>query len=243
MADFNNTTTKNGIIQKIEFITGLGDGAISGNATLLKQFTGLVNDWYGHLVGDIIQVDGRFEFDDIGFGDQPIATFNLVADQQGYSITEDADLAQILDITRIEVKNASDGDWVLLRPIDRTNIPVALGEYKNTSGIPSEFDVIGSVVNLYPAPSYSSTAGGKIYFKREANYFASTDTSQEPGILTPYQKVLWLGPAYDYSVMNGKPNQALRQEIELERERVREFYGRRNKYEQPRLSGAVRSSR
>ena len=36
---FSDTTNKNGLIQECEFWTNLGDGTISGDTTLLAQFT------------------------------------------------------------------------------------------------------------------------------------------------------------------------------------------------------------
>ena len=57
---FSDTTNKNGIIQQIEFRTNLGDTGISGDATLLKQFTGQINDAYMKAVGIIIAADGIF---------------------------------------------------------------------------------------------------------------------------------------------------------------------------------------
>lgn len=244
MAQFNDTTNQNGVIQKIEFITGLGSAGISGNSTLLKQMTGLVNDWLGIMVGDILQCDGRYEWDDTNYGDQPIATFNLVADQTQYSVTTDDNSAEILDITRVEVKNSATGDWIKLRPIDQRDIQQGFTEWREASSIPQYFDWNGSVMTLFPASSYNSTNGAKIFFKREPSYFASTDTTKEASIGSPFQKILWLGPSYDYALQSGRGNlNALRQEIELERERLREFYSRRNKYEQPRITGRVRSSR
>lgn len=243
MADFNNTTTKTGIVQKIEFLTGLGDAGVSGNAILLKQVTGFVNDWLGVMVGDILQSDGRYEWDDTNYGDQPIATFDLVADQTGYSITTDDNSAEILDILRVEVKNSASGDWIKLKPIDQSDIHEGMTEFRDASGIPQYFDFTGSVMTLYPASSYASTGGVKVFFKREPSYFASTDTTKKASIGSPFQKILWLGPSYDLSLQSGKPNNALRQEVEMERERLREFYSRRNKYEQPRMTARVRSSR
>lgn len=243
MAVYSNPTDKNGILQKIEFLTGVGDAGISGNATLKAQITGLINDWLGVIVGDLLQVDGRFQFDDTNYSDQPIATFNLVSGQQGYSFTEDENLNQILDITRVEVQDSA-GNWTLLRPIDQSQIGIGYTEFLENGSIPLYFDWIGSVLNVFPSPNYSATNGVKVFFKREGSFFATSDTTKEPGIASPFQKILWLGPSYDYGLANGKDNtNALRQEIELERERLREFYSRRNKYEQPRLVGRVRSSR
>lgn len=243
MAQFSDTTEKDGIIQKIEFITGLGDASISGNSVLLKQITGFVNDWLGVLVGDVLQVDGRFQWDDTNYTDQPIATFNLVSAQRSYSFTQDEDLHQILDITRVEVLDDS-GLWHLLKPLDQNQISQGYNEFLKGDGIPQWYDWNGTVLNIFPATNYASTNGCKVWFKREGSFFASTDTTKEPGFVSPFQKVLWLGPAYDYGLSQGKENtNALRQEIELERERLREFYSRRGKYEQPRITGRVRSAR
>ena len=242
MAVFSDTSAKNGIIQKIEFLTGLGDAGISGNSILLKQVTGFVNDWLGLMVGDVLQCDGRMEWDDTNYGDEPIATFSLVADQEGYSITTDDNSAEILDITRVEVKDAASGNWIKLKPIDQREIHEGYTEFMESSGIPVYYDWNGSVMTLFPASSYASTDGAKIWFKREPSYFASTDTTKEASFGSPFQKILWLGPAYDYS-LTSKPNDRLRQEVEAERERLREYYSRRNKFEQPRITGFVRNAR
>lgn len=243
MADYNNTTTKAGILQKIEFFTGLGDTGVSGNAVLKAQMTGFINDWLGVMVGDVLQVDGRFQWDDTNYSDQPIATFNLVSAQRGYSFTEDEDLNQILDVTRVEVMDEA-GLWSVLTPIDQTQIQQGYNEFMKGDGIPRYFDWNGTVLNLFPASSYNSTNGCKVWFKREGSFFTTSDTTKEPGFASPFQKILWLGPSYDYALSQSLPNAAtLRQEVELERERLREFYSRRNKYEQPRISGHVRSAR
>ncbi len=243
MADFNNTTTKSGILQKIEFFTGLGDTGVSGNAILKAQMTGFVNDWLGVMVGDVLQVDGRFQWDDTNYTDQPVATFSLVQAQRSYSFTEDEDLNQILDVTRVEVMDES-GTWTRLEGIDQNQIQQGYDEFRKGDGIPRYYDWNGTVLNLFPASNYASTNGCKVWFKREGSFFTTSDTTKEPGFASPFQKILWLGPSYDFGLANGKPNTAvLRQEIELERERLREFYSRRNKYEQPRITGHVRSSR
>lgn len=243
MAVFSDTSDKDGIIQKIEFYTGLGDAGISGNSTLLKQITGFVNDWLGVMVGDVLQVDGRYQWDDTNYSDQPISTFNLVSAQRSYSFTKDENLNQILDVVRVEVKDDS-GLWHLLTPVDQSQLKQGYDEFLKGDGIPRFYDWNGTVLNLFPASNYASTNGCKVWFKREGSFFASTDTTKEPGFASPFQKILWLGPAYDYALQVGKANaNALRQEVELERERLREFYSRRNKYEQPRITGRVRSSR
>lgn len=139
MADFNNTTTKSGILQKIEFFTGLGDTGVSGNAILKAQMTGFVNDWLGVMVGDVLQVDGRFQWDDTNYTDQPVATFSLVQAQRSYSFTEDEDLNQILDVTRVEVMDES-GTWTRLEGIDQNQIQQGYDEFRKGDGIPRYYD-------------------------------------------------------------------------------------------------------
>lgn len=246
MAQFSDTTAltgKNGIIQKIELTTGLGDGGISGNAILLSQVTGIVNDWLGKMTGDLLQADGRYEWDDTNYTDQPIATFNLVADQTGYSFTEDDNASQILDVTRVEVKNAASGDWIKLRPIDQREISQGYTEWKESSGIPQYFDFIGTVLTIFPASSYASTNGAKVWFKREPSYFAYNDTTKEPGFCTPFQEILWLGPSLDLGIQDKAKALWTEKRLIDARANLIEFYSRRGKYEQPRIVGQVRSSR
>jgi len=243
MIQFSDTTNKNGLIQLAEHYTGLGDAGISGNATILKQMTGLVNNWYGIVISDILNADGRWEYDDTNHTDQPTITTALVSGQQDYTLTVDDNSAQVLEITRVEVKDAS-GNWTLLSPIDQRDIPTAYTEHQDATGVPNQFDVIGSTINLFPIPSYSQAASLKVYFKREGSYFTSNDTTKKPGFASPFHIILAMGAAYDWGVGKGKANiSSLRQEIEQRRAELIAFYSRRNKFEQPTMKAIRRSSR
>jgi hypothetical protein len=243
MINFSNTTDKNGLIQYVEYYTGLDDGDISGNPTLLKQVTGLINNWYGIVIGDILNADGRWEYDDTNHTDQPVITTALVAGQKDYTLTIDDNSAQVLEILRVEIKDTA-GNWILLKPIDQRDITMGYNEFMEESGIPRYFDVIGATINLFPTPNYSQDASLKAHIKREGSYFASTDTTKKPGFASPYHIILALGAAYDFGLAKGKANvQALRQEIEQRRAELVAFYSRRNKFEQPTFRAKYRSSR
>ena len=54
---FSNTTTKGGLIQGCERWTNLGDAIISGDTTLLKQFTAAINEAYDELLPIIFSSD------------------------------------------------------------------------------------------------------------------------------------------------------------------------------------------
>lgn len=243
MIEFSDTTNKDGLIQLVEQYTGMGDANISGNSTYLKQVTGLINNWYHIVISDILNADGRWEFDDTNHPDMPVITTALVSGQQDYTLTVDDNSAQILEITRVEVKDSA-GNWTRLKPRDITDIPIAYAEHGDEGGIPTEFDVIGSTINLFPIPNYSQAASLKVFIKREGSFFASTDTTKKPGFASPYHIILAMGAAYDWGVGKGKANVAqLRQEIEQRRAELVAFYSRRNKFEQPILRAKYRSSR
>jgi hypothetical protein len=229
----------------VEQYTGVGDGNISGNSTYLKQVTGLINNWYGIVVSDILDADGRWQFDDTNHTKEPVATFDLVSGQAKYNFTLDEQSNQILRLGYVSVKDSA-GNWINLKPIDQTDIrSQAYDEFMETSGQPMYFDISDGVgVKLFPAPNYNSTGGGKVYFQREPSYFASTDTTKKAGFAGPYHIILAMGAAYDWGLGKNKANVAnLRQEIEQRREEVRAFYSRRNKFEQPKLRAKYRYSR
>jgi hypothetical protein len=85
---YSDTTNKNGLIQLCEIYTGLGDGNISGNATLLKQFTRLINNAFQKHVTTILESEDDWDFDDSSLlSNYPIATRPMVAAQRDYKFT------------------------------------------------------------------------------------------------------------------------------------------------------------
>lgn len=90
---------------------------------------------------------------------------------------------------------------------------------------------------LYPTPNYSSTAGLRAYFKRDASYFAVTDTTKEPGFNPQFHRLLSLGAASDYCLFSGMNNKltTLQGEIAKLEEGLTNFYASRSKDEHPRM--------
>lgn len=245
MLEFSNTTTQIGLIQKCELFTGLGKTGISSNADLLKQFTGLLNDEYGAFVGDILDADGRWQFDDSNHTREPVATFDLVSGQAKYNFTLDQDSNQILRLGYVTVKDNS-GDWLDLTPIDISDPRgSSYDEHHETAGTPVEFDISDGVgVKLFPAPNYNSTAGGKVYFQREPSYFASTDTTKKAGFAGPFHVGLAQGASAVWlASKDAKKAKTFFELREQTRESLRNFYSRRNKFEQPKMVAKHRSSR
>ena len=102
---YSNTSTKNGIIQKLEqtLFGENGDGRISGNATLFEMFNGDINLALDNALRIIFDADGRWQFDDSNHTDYPIITTNIVSGQRDYPFTTDGSSNLILEIQRVSV--------------------------------------------------------------------------------------------------------------------------------------------
>lgn len=225
--EFNNTTTKDGIIQDCEFWLFSGNyGQISGNANLLATFTALSNRALDSVTTAILESDDRWEFDDTTYTDYPIATTDLVTSQRDYVLA-----VSHLKVLRVEWKD-SNGNWLLGKPIDLEDITVARDEFLSTDSTPVYYDKLATSVFLYPAPNYSSTGGLRVYYQREPNYFLSTDTTKKPGFATICHRLISLKACYDYAIANDKDKiPTLEREIAKKELELRNFYGRRNKDE------------
>lgn len=232
---FSDTSNNQGIIQEIERITKIGSGGITGDSTLLKDFTRLVNIWNGRITMDIMLSDGKWQYDDFNIGDMPIAETDLISGQQDYSIRTDYNNQQIWKVSRVDVKDSS-GNWKQLKQLDQSQISGGFSAYQSVNGEPKEFDFNGISTLLFPTPNYSwrnsveGERGLKIIFQRESKPFATTGAdSQVPGFASAFHYLLALGPAYEYARDNGLNNvKTLREEIEQGRAELREFYASRN---------------
>jgi len=228
---FNDTTNKTGLIQHCEMILGMADTDISGDATLLKQFTGLINAHYRRVNSLIWSVTGTWEYDDSNLTDLPISTTTIVDDQQDYEMPSTAQ-----KIDRVEVMN-SDGDYQLIKPLDKSQITTdAMSEFNETAGMPVYYDLLGRSIFLYPKPSTSdvtAAAGLKLYFTRDVDQFVSTDTTTEPGFVNNFHPILSFGASLDYCISRlpdevNKINN-IRAEINALKDELKGFYGNRHR--------------
>lgn len=93
---------------------------------------------------------------------------------------------------------------------------------------------------MYPASSYDSSGGAKIYFNRAPSYFASTDTTKRPGFATIFHDYLSLYAANQWNVTK-KNDFSLQPILDKKELEIGKFYSKRNKVESPRLSRAYDS--
>ncbi len=194
--------------------------------------------------------DSRWEFDDSNYTDLPIATTNLVANQQDYSLA-----TTHLTIDRVDLLTSS-GTWVELTQIDQQDLKrgrkVSLDTYQNTAGIPLEYDVLGNSVFLYPKPNYAQSAGLKLYFTRpglnydytaNANAGQFTDgsgsgaTSDSPGFNSLYHQLIAYIAGYDYAVINiPSLTQGYLNKVTTLTQGLNNFYGLRDRDMRARFS-------
>lgn len=179
---FSDTTNKTGMIQKCERILFSSDyGRISGNTTLLAEFTDRINQALDDVAIKMFQADNTWHFDDSEHSDFPEATTDLVASQSDYAL---ANTHMIID--RVEVKDEA-GNWRKLKPIAEQDIPLAIGEFMDTPADPIYYNLKSNSVILYPAPDYAQDDSLKVYFQRPMEYFATSDTTKTAGIPSLFQ--------------------------------------------------------
>lgn len=216
---FSDTTNKNGIIQAIEFWTGLGDAYISGDTTQLKIFTARVNEAFERLMPLLLSYTDHIRWDDVNNSDIPVGTFNLVSAQSGYTISQDDNTLDILNITDVRILPASGSSiyqTITKMSIDDPNALSAMSPNSSEVGIPTYWLERGNTIFFYPQPNYSATAGAKIFFERQQSVFLTSDTTKEAGIPRPFIGLLPLYAAYDWLIVNTPENVMVIQRIEAQ---------------------------
>lgn len=193
-----------------------------------------INNAYNHVVGLILEADGRWQWDDNNQTDFPIATTALVASQGDYALA-----TSHLKVLRVELKNSA-GGWSQLDTYDIEDWQgQSITQLQATTGTPSCYDVIGGSVFLNPYPNYSQSASLKVYFQRGPAEFTSAEVStgtKEPGFASLFHELIILWVSYDYKVDNEMNATGLFNKIQLKEKQLTDFYGSRDKDDQARLT-------
>lgn len=205
----SDVVNKNGHIQNVEFWTGLGDGAISGDATLLQIITARINAGFDRVMPLFYSFSSYIKWDDPTQTDLPMGTFPIVANQSDYTISTDVNLLEILSIAKVRILPSATSTVyqdLELMTSDDPRASDAMSPNPTDVGVPSYFLKHGNTIYLYLQPNYNATA--KIFFEREANYF-TTDATQEIGIPRPFQELIDLYASHDWLTVNKPDNQML----------------------------------
>lgn len=195
-----------------------------------------INAFYEELIGKIISADGSWQWDDTNQTTEPVGTGTLVEGQQRYSFT-----SEYLDIEMIEVLNQNGTQYQKIFPLDKAELgDLSPEQYFGTdsSGNPSKgqvlyYDKVGDTIYLYRAPAaanHTLASGLRVWFKRTADLFTTSDTTQEPGLPSPYHSILAYGAAIPYCAKFKKDRVPLYQaKVNQMTEDLLKFYSRREK--------------
>lgn len=243
---FNDTTNLNGAIQECEsWLFGGNYGAISGNTTLLKSFTNLLNYGLDQTDAIIFQTDGAWQHDDFNYTSTfPSDLATLVAGQADYLLNR-----RHRKVLGFEVKD-SEGDFYPLKPIDYRDIRqknLAESRFMETDGRPMYYDLNGNSVKLFPAPSSTDVTlsnGLRAIYQREPDYFVSTDTSKELGLPRGFHDVPVAFACAKYAKQNGMAEKARELDAEIARrtQDIKNLFNTRNTEGRKRLKGRYRSA-
>lgn len=223
---FSNTTTKGGIIQSCERYCALGDTGISGNATLLKEFTANINEINSRVWHMVFTSYGGWQYDDGNQTDLPAASDTLTSGQTSYALPSTA-----LTVRGVEVKDEG-GIWNQLTPLTEEMIRdhQSMGEFFKTSGSPEYYQIVGNTVRIYPASNYTQASSFKVFFDRASVAFASTDTTATPGFSSEYHGIIPIGASIEWLIAKraDSPTLAqLRADFAVYEKNIKQFYQER----------------
>ena len=227
---YSNTTLKNGLLQRIEDHTQLGDGVITNDETLKKKMTANVNETLYELTTDIMLLQDSFDWDDPYKVDYPIATTPLVAGQRDYQF----DSISFLRLKRVDINYGS--GWVRATPFDSAS-------YFETPGMGSDavdqnflktapmYDPKGFGFWLYPLADATDVANGaqaRIEFSRAFDEFSYDDTTKEPPIDRNFHDLIAIGASLKWPGLPDKQYQKLSNDYAVGRQRMVQHYSKRN---------------
>ena len=239
---YSDTTNRTqGLLQDCEHLCNFEAGHLTAStSTTVKQlFTGLLNRKLDRAMGMIGGNSRTAIADDTNYTNQPFSYFDIVSGQNDYQFLTDADGNSITDITGILIlPSTSATDFVSLDKLliggTQVNSVAASGVLgysiaddpnlilspnPSNIGVPTAYLEQNNTVFFDKIPNYSKTGGGKLFYKRVPSYFAISDTTKAPGFNPEHHRILSLGSAYDWLLVN-KPDQTMlitRIEAELRR--------------------------
>ena len=241
MQFYNTTNTENSLVHAAwDFC----DADI--NSYPLADVTRNMNLCLEELVGDILNADGRWEWDDTNQTNLPRGTGTLVEGQESYSFASEYLKIQMIEILR----DSSPDQYTKLKPISSLDLgglspQEYFGQESNgdpKKGVPEYYDKLGDTIFLYPAPAAASgvtlAAGLRVWFQRTADLFTTSDTTQEPGLPSPYHVLLPYYAAIVFCNSYKKDRVAwLEKKYDQGLKKMLTFFGKREEDDQGIISG------
>ncbi len=240
--DFNETTNNSGLLQTCEtWLFSNNFGSITDDTELVQTFTNLINRGVDKSTVKVFQADSlHWSYDDSSHGGLAENKQNLVADQKAYTVAAEQLISKgvyILD---------QNGDYYPIYPINEQQINaggMSPDEYYDVSGLPVAYEITGNQLQLYPAPTATDTTltnGLKLTYKRNSEYFATTDTTKETGLPEPFQELPALYACYDYAMIHNLTKQGgLAKKIKEMEDDMQNHFRSRDSFRKPRISMKV----
>lgn len=213
---FNDTTTRQGLIQDAEDICGLGATGITGNTALFQQFTRWANKWNQIAVTNAIKSSRGWDVDDPAYSTYASGTYPGTTNRD-YAISS---TEKVIGIKTVGI--STDGtNYVWAEPMDitdRQNIAKDANIDGKFSKSAPKYDPKANSVDIYPKFTAAEVAAGaKVYieFYREPSAFATSGTdTQTPAVIAPYHQLISKGMSYEYAALY-KPDLASRLSVDI----------------------------
>ena len=196
---YDTTSEKAGIFNEMDSICNSDINSYPVETKLRR-----VNNALDRFMTLAFKADGRWSYDDVSQGADPIETQELVQNQQAYALGDFT--SEILKLLRVEILK-EDGTSIVLKRLKREDIDVALTEYKVDPNTPDEYDIFGNSIYLYPPPSYdlgNGNGGLKMYFDRNAVRLTSSDYANELSIPSLFHSYIARQASIPYLIENQK---------------------------------------
>src|SRR3990167_4969323 len=232
------------------------------NSYTLKSKVRRINAAYEDIVAKLIvaSAGGKWHFGDSNYSANPTGLFTLVNSQEAYQLIGDLIGASwtgintttpLLNFLGVSVKDNS-GIWHVLKPIrlwqDLLSQDLDPAEHFKTDGRPEYYELREDFLILYPAPdngvSVTLSSGLKVFFQRSAELFTTSDTTKQPGFISPYHIILAYKAALPYCAQYNKDRVPfILSEIKRIEDELLAFYSHRALDEPNVLTGKSRNFR
>lgn len=210
----------------------------------IAQITRRINSGYETLIAKILEADGDWQWDDTNYTTLPRGLGTLVEGQEVYSYA-----SEYLNVQMVEILDVgSPAIYRKIKPIDSLDLgDLSPQEYfgktsagNPQTGFPEYYDKLGDTIILYPAPTATHVTlanGIRVWFQRTADLFTTTDTTQEPGLPSPFHVLLAYYAAIPYCAIYKKDRVAwLEKKWEDGVKDLMKHFGKREKDKKPKMT-------
>jgi len=232
---FNDTSNKNGLLQRCEFWTNLGYGTITNDTDLKDEFTVHINQAQDEIFMEALEAQDGWDPDDPRYDNRKKFTVSMTKNRDyTFAVNEN-----ILEWERVDV--SYDGEtYNRADAIDSTEFGFGVGGGKaddifNQSD--PKYDPRGNQLLLFPKGNQDAVdAGGELRLEwaRAPKTFAfdGSNDSEEPFVPRAFHDQVAIRAAYKWVMVNKSGNGSLLSRLEAQikkgRQKIKDHYSNRN---------------